>query len=660
MVESLEMRDVLLRRRRSAAPGARAHRRFPPLGAPLRSDSEERRAADYAASGLISELFARRALVGARRTGVTLEAYLIYELGVKETAIRSAQAAKLGVSFVNNVPTLVDADLWRRADAPGYLRSGVLPWRRSPGSSVSMAVCDPEKRRGRPLPLKQLARRRPFCLVSKAAFRQAIEAEWRYAFLEDASEGLARESALHSAKRRLTSTQWMGGSAVLAGIATLFIVAPAQAVLGFNVVLIAIFAPVLALRGFALAWAFARPSSGRQTSRLLRDHELPVYTILAPLYREVQVLDRLISDLDRLDYPRAKLDVKLIVEADDSSMLEALSVRDLPAHFHVVVTPVAAPRTKPKACNYALNFAEGEYVVIFDAEDTPHRQQLRLAASVFAEAANRVACLQAPLRYYNWDQNWLTRQFECEYMLQFRVLLPMLRAVDWPIPLGGTSNHFRADVLRRLGGWDAYNVTEDADIGLRLYGAGYKIDILPLGTEEEATSTTTAWRMQRARWIKGHLQTLLVFARRPAQRMRRMGARRYAGLQLVLGGATATAFVYPLFAIYILWSVIGLLFGVRSGIYGPLGPFNLTFGATGFLVSTLAVGFAAAQRERGKFRVLLTAFTAPAYQLLAGAAALTALRDLIKRPHHWRKTKHGPMTSRLGERVSQSVRRAMR
>jgi len=239
----------------------------------------------------------------------------------------------------------------------------------------------------------------------------------------------------------------------------------------------------------------------------------PVYTVLCPMYQETAVLPQFADAIARLDYPAESLQVLLLLEEDDHDTIEFARGLDLPDSFEIVVVPDSRPKTKPKACNYGLQAARGDYVVIFDAEDIPEPDQLKKAVLAFAGLPGTVACLQAPLNFYNPRQNVLTRLFTAEYSLWFDLMLVGLQRLRGPIPLGGTSNHFRVEVLRGLGGWDPYNVTEDADLGIRLYKQGFRTGILDSTTYEEANPDPRNWIRQRSRWIKGYLQTLLVHTR---------------------------------------------------------------------------------------------------------------------------------------------------
>lgn len=255
------------------------------------------------------------------------------------------------------------------------------------------------------------------------------------------------------------------------------------------------------------------------------ERALPVYSILVPIYKESNIIPQLIRNIENLDYPRSKLDVRLLIEEDDVEAQELLRTFKPPSYFTVLVVPHSLPKTKPKACNYGLIRARGEYVVIYDAEDRPDPDQLKKVYLAFQASQENVCCIQAKLNYYNSNQNLLTRWFTHEYSMWFELLLPGVMQLDIPIPLGGTSNHFKTDVLKKINAWDPYNVTEDADLGVRLYKEGYKTAIVDSRTWEEATSRVGNWIRQRSRWIKGYMQTWLVHMRNPVQLWRDLGAK---------------------------------------------------------------------------------------------------------------------------------------
>jgi cellulose synthase/poly-beta-1,6-N-acetylglucosamine synthase-like glycosyltransferase len=371
------------------------------------------------------------------------------------------------------------------------------------------------------------------------------------------------------------------------------------------------------------------------------DSGLPDYTVLVPLYREERVLPALIAKLSGLRYPAERLQVLLLVEQDDGPTRAALREQDLGPQFEVVVIEPSEPRTKPKACNAGLERARGEFCVIYDAEDRPEPEQLGQAVAAFRSLPDWVVCVQAELQYWNPFTNWLTQCFAAEYALNFSLFLRGLDRFRLPIPLGGTSNHFRTEALRRLGGWDPHNVTEDADLGIRIARRGWAIRMMASVTEEEANSRLGNWLRQRSRWIKGYYQTWLVHMRSPGRLWRELGPRRFLSVQATLGMATVTTLINPLFwALTVLYLVDG---PARISALFPLPVLYLgvlaMLGGNLLMVYSLMLGC----MERGLYRALRAQLAVPLYWALMSAAAYKALYQLLnpRRRHFWELTEHG-------------------
>jgi len=339
------------------------------------------------------------------------------------------------------------------------------------------------------------------------------------------------------------------------------------------------------------------------------------------------------------DYPRDKLEVLLIVEADDFETATAADAASMDTRFSVIRVPPGNPRTKPKACNYALPFARGEFAVIFDAEDRPETDQLRKAVRAFRVHPAHVACLQARLNFFNAQENWLTVMFALDYALWFDFLLPGLDKLGIPMPLGGTSNHFRTDALRKIGGWDPYNVTEDADLGIRFARLGMRVRTLDSTTFEEATGQTDAWLRQRSRWLKGYMQTWLVHMRDPRALLRNAGVGGFIGFQLFIGGTVLCALANPVLWAVFLWSCF---FGAAT-VGSDASGFSMHISFTALIAGNglLAYLAALAPSRRGWFEIAPYGLTAPLYWLLISAAGLRALWQLFVNPWHWDKTEHG-------------------
>jgi glycosyltransferase XagB len=398
----------------------------------------------------------------------------------------------------------------------------------------------------------------------------------------------------------------------------------------------------------------------------------PLYTVLVPLYKERNVARNILVSLARLDYPADRLDVKFLLEADDAETCDALLAAGVPAWAEIVVVPLAQPKTKPRACNHGLERARGEYLVVFDAEDRPDPDQLKQAVCAFGKADQRVVCLQAQLAYHNHRQNLLTRWFALEYNVWFRRYLGGLVRLGVPIPLGGTSNHFRTAVLRELGGWDPFNVTEDCDLGVRLYMSRYRTLTLDSTTWEEANSRVGNWIRQRSRWLKGYLITHLVWSRRPIHLVARLGpwaalgfflsvfcVSSLAAFNLVLwcvAAVHATLIVMDLANGFTLWEVLTthdrehlryswqMMYSGR-GEDPLLSTMSQIFfsAAICLLVGNLlfVVIAALAGRRPGQRGMWWAALASPIYWVLISIGAWKAVWQLLVKPHYWEKTVHG-------------------
>lgn len=468
------------------------------------------------------------------------------------------------------------------------------------------------------------------------AERQALStARGASAILDEATFGLARRHPEKSARRPVTTRQAVVALATAIAAALGAACLPASAswsVLNFWAGMF--FLSVIALRLLCLM----RLPRRRPAPPALRDFDLPIYSVLVPLFRETAVLDQLLEALTRLHYPPSKLDIKLILEEGDSAMRLALSEIRLPRQFEVLVVPRGRPQTKPRALNFALRFVRGSLLTIYDAEDVPERMQLRLAAAAFAHTSQRTACIQARLDFYNPSENWLTRQFTIEYATLFGLLLPALAACRLPVPLGGTSNHFRVQTLRGVGAWDPFNVTEDADLGLRLARAGFRTEILDSRTFEEANMCLMNWLRQRARWLKGFLITWLVHMRSPLRLAAELGAGGFCAVQALTLGIFLSALLHPLFLAGLVITPANLPSGANIVMCGLTG-LNLVVLLTGYAGAILAGR--KALRRSGITGWALPLATIPVYWLLMSAAAWMALWQFITAPAHWNKTEHG-------------------
>jgi cellulose synthase/poly-beta-1,6-N-acetylglucosamine synthase-like glycosyltransferase len=445
-----------------------------------------------------------------------------------------------------------------------------------------------------------------------------------------------------SAAQTLSRPQAVAVTVALSALVVGLAVAPIWTLVCVNAIAAAVYAGVL---GYAMRWFHVMvrgPSVVRVSdadARAAPDASLPVYTVMMAAYGEANVIAGAIGALEALDYPRDRLELRLLLEADDRETIEAARAAPHGPALRIIEVPPAAPRTKPRACNYGLQLTTGELVTIYDAEDRPETLQLRRAAVAFGRLAPEVACLQARLEYHNVDQNAITRWFSAEYATWFSCMLPALAAMGGPIPLGGTSTHIRRSALEAAGAWDPHNVTEDADLGVRLHRLGHRTEVLDSVTLEEANSDFVNWVKQRSRWYKGHLQTWLVHSRHPIRLWRELGTGPFVSFNVVVGAAPVLAILNPLF-----WTLAGLWVVGHPSIVQTLFPAPVYYPAMAcmvlgnFLVIYRTV---VGVRMAGRPELTLPALLLPAYWAMMSIAAIRAFVQLLIRPSHWEKTVHG-------------------
>lgn len=374
--------------------------------------------------------------------------------------------------------------------------------------------------------------------------------------------------------------------------------------------------------------------------------EQPIYSVMVALYKEADVVPQLVRAMDKLNWPRSKLEVLFLCEADDIETIEALQWEELPPGFRIIPIPGSGPRTKPKALNYGLQLVKGDYVVVYDAEDRPHCDQLLEAWRRFSTSEEDLGCLQAPLIIANTHEGPLARLFAFEYAAHFRGLLPWLARGRFVLPLGGSSNHFRRSCLEAVGGWDPFNVTEDAELGTRLARCGFHADMLALPTVEDAPTDTGVWLRQRTRWLKGWMQTWLVEMRKPVLLVKQLGTLRFVIYHLLTTGMIASALLYPVMLAFIAITTVHLTVANPTTMRSAMPIIDLFNILMGYL-SFHALGRRVLQREKMLGAVLPWI---PLYWLLISMAAWRALWQLHTHPFLWEKTPHRP--SRRAHEVS--------
>jgi cellulose synthase/poly-beta-1,6-N-acetylglucosamine synthase-like glycosyltransferase len=428
---------------------------------------------------------------------------------------------------------------------------------------------------------------------------------------------------------------WVSGAA-LAGLG-LFSPGALLTVLTFAALLAMVLTTALTATALLAALRRSDPPAAPETA-LADFGPLPRVSIIVALYREANIAARLVQRLGRIDYPRDRLEILVVLEDDDHQTRETLLDTGLPPWMRLLTVPGGTLKTKPRALNYALPFCRGSIIGVYDAEDAPDPDQIKTVARRFAATGPRVACLQGVLDFYNPTRNWLSRAFTVEYAIWFRVVLPGLSRLGLPVPLGGTTLFFRRSALEAIGGWDAHNVTEDADLGLRLARHGYRTEILASVTREEATCRPWPWVRQRSRWIKGYMMTWRVHIRRPRLLWRALGAKGFIAFNILFLGSIAQAALFP--ALVLLWAM-------SLGFPHPLLPLlpagsTLTLIGLGLLCEAVRLAVAvSALRAQGRHLPLTWVFLPHLVQPLACLAACKALCELIRRPFYWDKTQHG-------------------
>ena len=471
--------------------------------------------------------------------------------------------------------------------------------------------------------------------------QRALRTTWRDAFVEEAVSGLAIRHPDESASRVLYPRQLWALIGAAAALAAAFVLAPsptATALLAVMTLSFTVFVGFkLVISAVGMSVSGSAPVTDEEVAALV-DSELPHYTVLVPVYREANVIGTLMENLGALDYPRERLEILLLLEEDDPETLAAAKAAAPPELVRFLVIPDAPPKTKPKACNIGLAFARGEYVVIYDAEDRPEPDQLKKAVVAFRKEPSNLACVQAALNYYNADENFLTRMFTLEYSAWFDDMLPGLDRHGLPVPLGGTSNHFRTDLLRELGGWDPYNVTEDADLGIRAAVRGRKVAVVDSTTFEEANMHVGNWIRQRSRWIKGYMQTSLVHSRHPIRLAKAVGLKQMLAFALLIAGTPLTFLIAP-----ILWAFTIVSLVWPEALAGVFPHWLLVVSLVNLVVANSMMVYLSLIAVSRRHMYWLTPFAllTPLYWTLHSIAAYKALWQLVRKPFYWEKTVHG-------------------
>ena len=523
-------------------------------------------------------------------------------------------------------PRLID-----QIGAGTCLREGFLPWRQV-GDVTIIATAYPE----------DFARLR---LRLAAVFGTVVMALTPVSEIEAAILAIRGPALAHAAQTRVKESEscrnW-GGRALYLGAMTLLLVLAfltwlAPLALAISVLLWAMLTLFLAT-ALKIAAAFAalrRPAPEGPAPIIAR---LPVVSVMVPLFREASIAQRLIRRLGKIDYPHELLEILLVAEEEDSLTRTALAKSHLPSWMRVVVVPQGKLKTKPRALNYALDTCRGSIIGIYDAEDAPAPDQIRRVVDRFHMRDAKVACLQGVLDFYNPRTNWLSRCFTMEYATWFRVILPGLARLGFAIPLGGTTLFFRRDALESLGGWDAHNVTEDADLGIRLARHGYRTELIDSTTEEEANCRALPWIKQRSRWLKGYMMTYTVHMRAPRLLFQQLGWWKFAGFQVFFLTTLTQFLLAP-----VLWSFWIVPLGFYHPILAALPDWlqTMIFGtlllSEGTLLAITILGMRLSPTRLNPLWAPMLHFYFP----LGALASYKAAWEMVSKPFYWDKTSHG-------------------
>lgn len=581
-----------------------------------------------------------RMIKAARRNGTSVENELIASGVVAEEIYYEALARELGLAFVaapdgNRVQDIAGID--SQLICPNMIRV-THPWK--PTVTAIVPALDRIDTLGALLQ-RTPGLRQSLVVTTPSGLRAAVWTSGARRRVGETTQALFDDAPDFSARVVFHGKQGFYAGLILCGVLAISVLEPLLLLIGLHLVLAIVFFANFFIRLVALRATRARPPVATAP-----EEPLPVYSVFVALYREGPVARQLVHALDGLDWPRSRLDIKLICEEDDEETLQALRQEHLGPCYEIIAVPVRHPRTKPKALTYALPGARGDYLAIYDAEDRPHPGQLREAYARFRRCPDKVVCLQAPLVISNAGASWLSALFAIEYSGLFRGLLPLLAANALPVPLGGTSNHFRTKILKAAGGWDPYNMTEDADLGMRFHRLGYRTEIIDLPTLEDAPTRARSWMGQRSRWFKGWMQTWLLLMRQPRRLAAETGLRSFIVLQVLIGGMILSSLLHPFIFMVLAYVIYGMLNGnpfldgTTAVILFGIDTFNL-FGSYAVFVALGRNRMSPPEQRAVGWRWMLVPF----YWMLMSVAAWRALIELKTNPFYWNKTTHRPVAA---------------
>lgn len=584
--------------------------------------------------GLLSEQDLWHALVAQQVSGERLGKILLGQGKINKLKLHTALAEHYDLEFVDLTKTPPDENLLNHLDRKEYLDMGAIPLKRK-GAKTIIATDDVSDE------VKGWAKKKygacEFVITSTNDITWAVQSNFSEVDDAESRNMLWENQPEKSAKDVFIKPTWQD-AALFFTLSLFFYFFFEGFIKAFFVVANLFYFSNLIFKLMLISYGFIRNDFLNITENLniLKDGELPVYTVLSPLYKEKEkTINNLVSAIRKFNYPKEKLDVKLIVESDDVETINIIKSLKLEAIFEIIKVPYSMPRTKAKALNYAIKFARGEYATIYDAEDMPEPDQLKKVLLKFRNSNKDLACVQARLNYYNRDENIITRMFSIEYSSWFDFMLPGLEKLKIPIPLGGTSNHFPIKILRKIYSWDPYNVTEDADIGMRLAENGYKTAMVNSITYEESPISFGAWIKQRSRWVKGYLQTYIVYMRHPFSLFKKLGLRGFFGFQFFVGAPSLVFISLP----FTILTSLNMFFNNNYGLSDGFMIFamcNLTIGILMQVVFALISVISHRWWNMLPFTLIF-----PFYWLLHSISSFRAVFELVRRPHYWEKTEHG-------------------
>ena len=554
-----------------------------------------------------------------------------------EDAVIAALADQYDTSVIDTTTTRPDPRLIDRLGPRRCLKMGCLPWARA-GSCTLIACAAPDRFADHRAELEAALGPVTLGVISESALHQALIGSRRSTLRLMAETCVQASESCRDWNAARFSRMMAAGFTVLV---TAIILAPLATFLAlFGLVVLAL----LLGSAMKIASAVTQLRAKSRAKAHPKDNTVPFpvrkppVSIMVPMFREPNIAPRLVKRLGAIDYPRELLDVMLVVEEDDHLTRDALARSNLPHWMRVIPVPDSDLRTKPRALNFALNFARGTIVGVYDAEDAPAADQIHRVVDHFAQADPELACIQGVLDYYNPRTNWLSRCFTIEYAAWFRLMLPGLEKLGLVVPLGGTTLFFRTEILEKLGGWDAHNVTEDADLGIRLARHGYRTELLDTVTMEEANCRVWPWIKQRSRWLKGYAMTYAVHMRDPKILWQQLGPWRFLGIQVLFLGTLIQFLLAP-----ILWSFWIMMFGFGHPLIAALPGWFLPTIASIFLfaeVSGLVINIIALNAPEHRF-LRGWALSLHLYFPLAAVAAYKGCWEMITSPFYWDKTAHG-------------------